>query len=555
MSHLQLNNALLPNMSKGIISLWFKGAVSKAADAPVEDWPNAPPPNPQQGLPIPVESAFVFYDPYGLPINTLFPIRGPAPLIYPFPPVTHVWGYGTDAGKLPHDKFNFILTLGDPSQEFQFRKWECKKISEFDGVVEIPGPFNYADWPPPYRAYYKVWPTGPHAGEPLGADGQLSVYNLQLAEEIEPITDIIPQSFIGVTSQGELRILLQTSTRAEYNGYHYTMDKAEALFAQSTIFIAPITTPPTPGTWGYIGPYWAGYQFTYKDTSKELMTAWPEFFMINGPLVGEGWNHLLFSFDISGNVSLTVSGAYPGLLSPQLTTRCKAWIAVNDQNWTGNVLQWFPTPLPYDSRMPQPIQAIWNRDQLRLGPNDIIPQNVFLHGFMGNPRDNLPRAYAADVGGHRTGYVDQLNPYAYISFLGLGGGPGIVDPVTVPDPKTFPPTSYDCDGYSIPTAGHPIGIPAIKQHAGHIKGVYMAELQIWAGKTLDTGVLANRRLFIDAEGKPTKMSVAEQALGKPDIVLHTTSNWKKGKNTGTIEQPFAPSGSIVKYEPDPELGK
>ena len=569
MSHLQLNNALLPNMSKGIISLWFKGARSKAVNAPEENWTIAPPPDPKMGLPLPVANAFVFYDPYGLTISSFFPIRGPAPMISPFPPVTHIWS-GNNSPKLPHDKFNFIMTFGNPSLPYNYRPWECRKISTFDGVLEIHAPFNYADWPPPYRPHWKVFPSGPNVGQPLGQDGKLSVYNVQLGD-VAPITDMIPQSFIGVTNSGELRILLQTDTRAEYNGYMYTMDRAETLMAKSTIFIAPITMPPTPGVWGYTEPYWAGYQFIYKDTSKELMTAWPEFFMINGPLVDEGWNHLLFSFDITGSVSLTVSGSYQttgGVLTPHCSTRCRAWLAVNDVNWTGNTLQWHPSPIPFITGMPKPISDVWFRDQLGLGPNDIVPQNVFLHGVMGNPKDNLPRAYGADLGGGVVGYTDQLNPNVYISFLGLGGGPGLVDPITVPDPKNFPATSYFCDGFSIPTFEQPIGLPAGGSHANHIKGVYMAELQIWADKTLDTSILANRRLFIDAEGKPVTMNIAEHALGKPDIILHKTSNWKKGFNTGStgvIELDgeseiipggqFDPVGTIIKYEPDPQLGK
>ena len=546
-------------MSKGIISLWFKAAKSKAQNAPKELWIKEPPPDKSNGLPLPVSEAFVFYDTYGLTINPFLPIRGAPPLIAPFPPVTHMWT-GNESPTLPHDQFNFLMTFGNPGLEYKYRPWECKKISDYDGVLEVHAPFNYADWPPPYRAYWKLHPSGPNAGQPVGQDGKLSVYNIQLADETDPITTMIPQSFIGVTSAGELRILLQTDTRADYNGYMYTMDKAQALFAQSTIFIAPITAPPTPGYWDYIGPYWAGWQFTYKDTSKELMTAWPEFFMINGPLVDEGWNHLLFSFDISGSVSLTVSEA----MTPHCSTRCKAWVAVNDTNWTDNTLQWHPSPLPYFPGTPFTPAAVWTRAELGLGPNDIVPQSVFLHGYSGNPKNDLARAWASDLGGY-SGYANELNPYAYISFLGLGGGPGIVDPVTAPDTKMFPTPSYSCGSFSIPTLGQPIGLPASSVHANHIKGVYTAELQIWEGQTLDTSVEANRRLFIDAEGKPENMKVAEEALGKPDIILHTTRNWKEGKNTGTLGidgdshlipgGQFEPVGNIVKYLPDPELGK
>jgi len=60
----------------------------------------------------------------------------------------------------------------------------------------------------------------------------------------------------------------------------------------------------------------------------------------------------------------------------------------------------------------------------------------------------------------------------------------------------------------------------------------------------------------------------EKLLGKkPEILLHRSSNWKKGSNTGTlglefagdgqiIERPagqFVPTAKIEQYKPDPKL--
>jgi hypothetical protein len=106
-------------------------------------------------------------------------------------------------------------------------------------------------------------------------------------------------------------------------------------------------------------------------------------------------------------------------------------------------------------------------------------------------------------------------------------------------------------------------------HLKHNTGIEMAELQIWTNKTLDTGLESNRRLFVDNNGSPVNMSVAEKALGKPDIKLHGSSNWKNGYNDGSIgidvdargepvkkpEGQFVPVSVINHFKPDPEIGK
>jgi hypothetical protein len=113
----------------------------------------------------------------------------------------------------------------------------------------------------------------------------------------------------------------------------------------------------------------------------------------------------------------------------------------------------------------------------------------------------------------------------------------------------------------------------------------MAELQIWCNKTLDTASQVNRRLFLDHPKKtddsgqqvpdtskplqPVPPGVAARALGEPDVVLHGTTNWKRGTNTGTsgykldsggnrVINPagqFTPHGKIEKFVPDPKLNQ
>jgi hypothetical protein len=137
--------------------------------------------------------------------------------------------------------------------------------------------------------------------------------------------------------------------------------------------------------------------------------------------------------------------------------------------------------------------------------------------------------------------------------------------------------SYLLDTPSVPSGGHPIGLPGTAQCI--IYPVEMAEFQMWTGVTLDTGDETNRRAFIDGAGRPvnprqkadardpTSQPGPEDVLGKkPEIMLHGSGNWIAGKNTGVslvlneigkpVPQPgkaFSATGLIVGYSPDPSL--
>jgi hypothetical protein len=594
----------LPNVDKAIISLWFKGARSGRANPPIHapdklwaelDWPGTQVQNLcrplKTGVPLPpgIVDAFVLWDPYGT-VMAPFNWRAPPALIPPQPPLAHMpepnQSMLGQVGILPHDKFNFLLSFGDPDLKYEFRKWVSKQISTFDGVLEDGITFRYWQFPPPYYPHFLTWPNNvgpPKAGTPLGNDGKLPVCNIQIDDDSLEQRSIVPQSFIAVTEKGELKIFLQTNTRAQYKGYMYIAREAKALFAYAT------GNPDNrvildPTYWTYIGPYWAGWEFEYTDQSNQLMGAWPEYFQFNAGSVNNDWNHLLFSFDISGAVKV-VQGSKgrdatqfvaPFIVSS--STGCKAWLALNDRNLTDGDLQ-NPFPTPYiggelngigtdEVNLWETLGYFWSRDELKLGPNDIVPQNAYLRSQMGAPRDSMPgRAWVSrrTASGFRalTGWEDQLFPTMYMGQIGLH--PGIVDPITTADPRNFDPPSYECQSFSIPIANHPIGIPGSQHHLDHNLGSDHAELQIWFGKTLDTGELLNRRLFITAEGKPQKMSVAEEVLGQPDIRLHLTNNWKKGLNTGSCgididgvvkpEGQFIPVAGIERYQPEPEVGK
>ncbi len=125
-----------------------------------------------------------------------------------------------------------------------------------------------------------------------------------------------------------------------------------------------------------------------------------------------------------------------------------------------------------------------------------------------------------------------------------------------------------------PLKGSPLHVPA---PGSAVYEVQMAELQIFTGVTLDTGVEANRRAFINSRGEPVDPlyglekargifgpetpnvtpSPPVQLLGKmPDrSVTRMASNWGAGVNLGSAKTSFKPTGKIKPVRPDPVLGK
>jgi hypothetical protein len=119
-----------------------------------------------------------------------------------------------------------------------------------------------------------------------------------------------------------------------------------------------------------------------------------------------------------------------------------------------------------------------------------------------------------------------------------------------------------------------------------IAQIEMAELQIFGGFVLDTGDEAKRRAFIDYDRdengdkipnesgkftlKPVDPKKTAELLGRQaHIVLHGSSNWINGENTGSLgytgiidtagnkekdpEGQFVKTGTINKYKPDPSI--
>ena len=270
----------------------------------------------------------------------------------------------------------------------------------------------------------------------------------------------------------------------------------------------------------------------YTDQSEVFRNAGQEYFGDVSPTIevtADEWHHILLSFDISGRVSTT------GNLNDQgasAASSCKMWCAFDDVNYTGADL-----PSYSESGMTS------------LGPNDIITKNADL---VWQTTNDQPAAFD---------YVVAQGQWGHTTYSGLD---------TAPTYK-FSPTGLAVNGS--------IGLPASEDMVDHIKRVEMAEFQFFTGVTADTGSDNVRRYFIDDKGKPVppnqksnpetgQTSGSIEGLGRqPDILLHGSGNWIKGKNTGMtqVENPstgvtdslpaddFDPTGKIRPYKPDPSL--
>lgn len=194
------------------------------------------------------------------------------------------------------------------------------------------------------------------------------------------------------------------------------------------------------------------------------------------------WHHILISWDIgSGESSAFNNGDLVSEISSFISTDAKMWLAHDNINKAGNDL---------------PVRWLYSQDSSSGGnPNSIVASRI------------LEQAGLTGTG---------------IMSCTMGTIP--TGPISIPGPSVVL-TEYGA-------TTHPV------------QNVEMAELQIFAGLTLDTSNIENRRLFINDAGAPVHPSVAAEALGQaPDILLHGSNNWVSGNNTGSLGS-FEPTGTI-----------
>jgi hypothetical protein len=274
-----------------------------------------------------------------------------------------------------------------------------------------------------------------------------------------------------------------------------------------------------------------------------------EYFSGGGASVSpDHWHHLLLSFDISlkcetgpctrGNED---TGPY------NVPSAAKMWIAFDDQNQEKGGLSPF-----------------WANSGEDAAKNDVLSSTG----------DEFKKNHQFTPEERTTSVVDypMVNKVTHIA-----RDEGCVRLDEAGGEETMPPSSKFTAG-NLPDG--PIGIPSHTKYVDNIYHCEMAELQVFLDVTLDTKEEQNRRAFIDKDGKPVPPNQKEkkdakgnvikpagsiERLGKkPEILLHRSSNWEKGKNTGVKidegtgkEKPtgdFQATGLVLRYKPDPSLG-
>jgi hypothetical protein len=266
---------------------------------------------------------------------------------------------------------------------------------------------------------------------------------------------------------------------------------------------------------------------TLVDTSYAL-TGQPEFFLVQSSIriTPNHWHHLLLSFDLD-NACVTHGppvGVFDATTTDGTDSACHLWYAIDDVNYNDATY-------------------------------DLAP---------------------FDVGG------SDLN-----AILTQNGNRVATSLTGFPFNCTVPPATYSFGPSVIPAHGAALGVPASEDYVDSIYPVEMAEMQVFAGVSLDTSIETNRRAFITKDGTPADplkkpnppppvplppgwvppLKGPQELLGKnADILLHGSGNWINGTNTGKViklneigkpsavpAEKFAPTGSIVAYSPDPSL--
>lgn len=246
------------------------------------------------------------------------------------------------------------------------------------------------------------------------------------------------------------------------------------------------------------------------------------------------WHHVLLSWELGeGNSAHGRVDDDDAPLKEFVDSHSLLYCSLDDQNLVANDL-----PCQY-----------WFDD---MDDNAIFCDGVF--GLAGNPYGTNPDDDPL------------LPPYSGLPTYSVSFENGIqMDTVAVPSHPRYERTQFH---------GSDVPVTPILQ-------IEVAELQIFGDLLLDTSEVDKRRAFIDyernAEGnivqdhegnnlmKPVDPKRTEELLGRrPHVLLHRVSNWKKGKNTGSLGRDsegneiltgqFTPSGTISRYKPDPSLG-
>jgi hypothetical protein len=257
-------------------------------------------------------------------------------------------------------------------------------------------------------------------------------------------------------------------------------------------------------------------QYTEVRDISYVRTSVPEQFNIESKVKvdADKWHHLLVSFDLSTRVRVeptaNSSDSDEDLFSQTVKSYCKIWYAFDDVNKTG-------------------------KDNMGYG---WAPQNV--NGIV-----PMSAKYAA--------ISDYSRPPPALDHLG--------NPITTGE--IFDPL-YDWTASPLPIEKGHVGLPAGAANVDTIYHCELAEFQFFGGLAVDTADSIVRRQFVDNKGKPVNPQQAEQHFGRrPHVLLHGSSNWKKGFNAGSTGVSgtgdvipggqFTPVAGIKSFKPDPSI--
>ena len=292
-------------------------------------------------------------------------------------------------------------------------------------------------------------------------------------------------------------------------------------------------SPPVPGgNPDYLGATTTWTEYNYPRGPQSYYCSLPN---VNVDDFADHWHHLLISCDMSGSVSTNSSGA---TIEAGVSSYNRMWVALDDVNVNG--YDAFPNFIGGDD-----LNAIITDDSYDAAAGPIPPYP-------------LPGAQ-----------------FQAMSYTESNGSVHVISG-SVPeqnDGTSSAPITCSVPSAPVPSSKQLFGLPAAADQVNHIYHVEMAEFMMWIGKTLDTSKESNRRAFVDGKGKPVspdkkatvtdKQSGSIELLGKPDVMLHKTGNWKRGNNTGTSgvdsegkkdpDHQFVPTAKIKTYHPDPSL--
>jgi hypothetical protein len=579
-SYLQMAETPLPDLTSAIISVWVKcsGKLVKDEEKIKHPWNEAWFPEDMRKT---AGKKEIFYPglSYYWTITHDGTMNGP-PHLWPRPPGGDtLLGHAlVENGYL--DDFVPFITFGDPNLSYDRVEWKKKTLRTDMYILQ------------------------------LGGRGVATDVICQFPESVGAEQGIVPPSMIGV-HKGKLRIILQTKDKADLKGYAWAVAKSDRIRVQTPY----VGLPPDPRqAWAYVDvlnlyprltSIFSGQNFFYEDVSVQYACQHPETFVMDTDVdIADGkWHHILLSFDLNGTVNTEATGPaglapWPGpfgqysgpngdrdvnrLPFPEsgapnedtgefgvadggtISSTCKAWLAVDDKLITGRNLN---------------HSGAWDELKGKKGETGQTGEALLLGLEAENPNAILPpNAFLAPFGECREGLTTSLTRWERFYRTHLGGWTGpaaIIEESEEMRRYDHPRPKYQFSPSALPVKGHPIGIPAGEHFIDHNGHIYMAELQIWANKTLDVTEEENRRLFIKKDKDdnliPVGPRISNEKLGRPEIRLRGTGNWKHGYNTGTIgvrlvaegtpeqkkekinEGQFEPEGQIDRHRPDPMI--